>query len=339
MTSVDFGRRAFVAGLASSAGAIGIGIPTSSIAATAIHISEAIKLGIYIPLYTAMRKKLFEKHGLAPTLSTAGGIAQPVPALLSGKAQFAVTGTGMSINATVEGAQMVNIAKIAGQISVWVVAKPGVKFDSVEDFKGKTIATLKYPSNTFTTPTYAMKVVAGFDPEANGVKTLQLPFGAQLQAVADGRADFATVFEWDASIAETKFGLKAVYSLGEKLGPAVFTSTLVTKSFLDANPGTVQAYCNAIAEAQKMLHQDPAVFTEVSALEFPQLDKAVFDAARARFFGAVALAPKNPTISEAEWNTLVAHESGAGTLRAVLPYSQMVNNAFAQKAAEQFGLP
>ena len=338
MTGFHLRRRTFIAGMATAAGFGMAGFPRGAVAAQPVTISEAIHLGFYIPVYTAIHKGLFEKHGLKPTLSTAGGIAQPVPAIISKQAQFAVTGTGMSVNATVEGAQMVNIAKIAGQISVWVVAKPGLKFESFDDFKGKTIATLKYPSNTYTTPMYAMKMVAGFDPEAEGVKILQLPFGAQLQAVADGRADIATVFEWDASIGETQFGLETVFSLGNALGPAAFATSFVTKQYLDENPETVQGYCNAIAEAQKLLHEDPKVFAEVSALEFPKLDPVVFETAKSRFFGDVPLVPRNPTISKAEWETLVEHEAGAETLRERLPYEQMVDNSFAQKAAAEFGL-
>ena len=336
MTHVLTDRRSFVLGLAGSVGAASLGLPRMALAATPAHISEAIHLGLYMPLYAAMHGGFFEKHGLTPDLKSAGGIAKPVPALLSGAADFAVTGTGMSINATAEGAQMVNIAKIAGMISVWVVARKGTVFSGPEDFKGKTIATLQFPSNTYTTPFYAMKK-AGMDAKKD-VTWLQLPFGAQLQAVVDGRADFATVFEWDASIGVTRFGLDVVYSLGENLGPAVFSSTFVTKAFLDANPEKVQAYCNAIAEAEKQLHEDEQVFVDVAKAEFPKVDPAVIVVARPRFFGKVPLIPVNPTISEQEWRTLVDHEAGVGTLRADLPYEQMVDNSFAEKASQEFGL-
>lgn len=336
MTTHCMGRRSFIAGLAGTAGALALANPKAAFAATPVTISEAIRLGLYAPLYAAINKGLFEKHGITPTLTTAGGIAQPVAALLSNAAQFAVTGTGMSVNATVEGAQMINVAKIAGQISVWVVARKGTEFSRVEDFAGKTIATLKFPSNTFTTPTYAMRS-AGMDPEKD-VTYLQLPFGAQLQAVADGRADFATVFEWDASIGVTQFDLDVVYSLGNALGPAVFTSSFVTESYLDSNPDVVQAYCNAIAEAQKMLHADHSVFIEVSAQMFPTVDRLVLETALPRFFGEVPLVPRNPIISEADWDTIIDHERVAGTLRGDYSYAQMVNTTFAEKATREFGL-
>lgn len=336
MTTHVMKRRSFMARLAGITGAMSLAGPRVATAATPITISEAIRLGFYIPVYTAINKGLFEKHGIAPTLSTAGGIAQPVPALLSEAAQFAVTGTGMSVNATAEGAQMINIAKIVGQISVWVVARKGTEFNGVEDFAGKTIATLRFPSNTFTTPNFAI-VSAGMDPKTD-VTYLELPFGAQLQAVVDGRADFATVFEWDASIGVTQFDLEVVYSLGNALGPAVFTSTFVTERYLEANSETVQAYCNAIAEAQKMLHEDHSVFTEVSAQMFPTVDPVVLDTALPRFFGEVPLIPRNPIITQTDWDTIMAHERVAGTLRADFSFERMVNTTFAENATREFGL-
>jgi NitT/TauT family transport system substrate-binding protein len=301
-------------------------------------ISEAIHLGFYIPIYVAKDKGLFAKHGIDMAIKSAGGIAQPVPALLSGDAQFAVTGTGMSVNSTVEGGRMVNVAKIVGHISVWVVGKPGTEVNSIADLKGKTIATLKYPSNTITTPTYAMKSVGGYSPEEGGVTFLQLPFGAQIPAVVDGRADVATVFEWDASIAEKQFGLKTLFSIGKILGPAVFTSSFVTDDFRKQKPELVQAYCNAIAEAQKMLHTDPSVFVEVSQAEFPKVDPEVIALARGRFFGEAAVVPRNPLISKSEWDAIMKHESSAGSLRQVMSFEDMVDNSFAQKATSQFGL-
>ena len=337
--SVAVGRRSAIKGLsaATAVAVLPIGGPFAAEPFKGT-ISEAIHLGFYIPIYVAKDKGLFAKHGIDMAIKSAGGIAQPVPALLSGDAQFAVTGTGMSVNSTVEGGRMVNVAKIVGHISVWVVGKPGTEVNSIADLKGKTIATLKYPSNTITTPTYAMKSVGGYSPEEAGVKFLQLPFGAQIPAVVDGRADVATVFEWDASIAEKQFGLKTLFSLGKILGPAVFTSSFVTDDFRKQKPELVQAYCNAIAEADKMLHTDPSVFVEVSQTEFPKVDPEVIALARGQFFGEAPVVPRNPIISTSEWEAIMKHESSAGSLRQVMSFEEMVDNSFAEKATSQFGL-
>ena len=243
--SVAVGRRSAIKGLsaATAVAVLPIGGPFAAEPFKGT-ISEAIHLGFYIPIYVAKDKGLFAKHGIDMAIKSAGGIAQPVPALLSGDAQFAVTGTGMSVNSTVEGGRMVNVAKIVGHISVWVVGKPGTEVNSIADLKGKTIATLKYPSNTITTPTYAMKSVGGYSPEEAGVKFLQLPFGAQIPAVVDGRADVATVFEWDASIAEKQFGLKTLFSLGKIFSGQPFSPAHLSRT-ISANRS--RSLCRHIA--------------------------------------------------------------------------------------------
>ena len=125
-----------------------------------LTLSKARSLAVHLDLAQsgAKNKGLFAKHGIDMSIKPAGGIAQPVPALISGDAQFAVTGTGMSVNSTVEGGRMINIAKIVGYISVWVVGKPGTLVNSMADLKGKTIATLKYPSNTIIFPNESRSV-------------------------------------------------------------------------------------------------------------------------------------------------------------------------------------
>jgi len=307
-------------------------------AKTPVMISEAIKLGMYISAYTARRKGLFAKHGLEATIVPAGGIALPVPVLLSGRGQFSITGSGMAVNSTNEGGKMKVIAKIVGGVAMWAVGRPGTKISSLDQFKNKTLATLRFPSSTIQTPTFTMKEHGGFDPKEHGVKFLELPPGAQAQAVKDGRADYAPMFEWDVSIATRQFGLEVAYSFSDAIGSLAWTTSFVTEEYLGKNPEIVQAYCNAIAEAQKMLHSDPKVFIEVSQAEFPQVDKEAIQSAADNFLRTRFVVPRNPTISKTEWDAVMKLELGGGAIKQPLPYEQMVDNSFAQKAADQYGL-
>jgi len=303
-----------------------------------VVLSEAIHIALYTPVYTAMRKGLFAKHGLDVELSTAGGIALPVPVLLSGRAQFACTGTGMSVNATLEGGKMKCIAKVAGGISLFAIAKPGLKITSLEDFKGKTIATLRFPSNTISTPTYVMRSIGGFDPKAAGITFLELPPGAQAAAVKDGRADVAIAFDWDATIGVQQFGLENVFSFANILGPIAFTSIFCTERYVQANEATVQGFCNGLAEAMKLLHTNPKLHAEISAMEFPQVAPEVIQAGSSNFMKTPHVVPRNPIITKVDWDAIMKHEFGAGSLRQTLDFEQMVDSRFATKATSQFGL-
>ncbi|MEN9761328.1 MAG: putative ABC-type nitrate/sulfonate/bicarbonate transport [Pseudomonadota bacterium] len=307
-------------------------------AKTPVMISEAIKLGMYVSAYTARRKGLFAKHGLEATIVPAGGIALPVPVLLSGRGQFSITGPGMAVNSTLEGGRMKVIAKMVGGVAMWAVGRPGSKISSLDQFKNKTLATLRFPSSTIQTPTYTLREHGGFDPKEHGVKFLELPPGAQAQAVKDGRADYAPMFEWDVSIATRQFGLEVAYSFADAIGSLAWTTSFVTEDYLGKNREVVQAYCNALAEAQKMLHTDPSVFVEVSQAEFPQVDKEAIQSAADNFLKTRFVVPRNPTISKPEWEAVMKLEMGGGAIKQTLPYEQMVDNSFALKAAEQFGL-
>lgn len=230
------------------------------------------------------------------------------------------------------------VAKVAGGISLFAIAKPGLKIKSLEDFKGKTIATLRFPSNTISTPTYMMRSIAGFDPKAAGVNFLELPPGAQAAAVKDGRADIAIAFDWDATIGVQQFGLENVFSFANILGPIAFTSIFCTERYVEQNGATVQAFCNALAEAMKLLHTVPTMHAEISSQEFPQVAPAVIQAGSANFMNTPHVVPRNPIITKVDWDAIMKHESGAGSLRQTLEYEQMVDNRFATKAANEFGL-
>ncbi|MBR0711501.1 ABC transporter substrate-binding protein [Bradyrhizobium liaoningense] len=307
-------------------------------AGSKVAIAEALRLGMYNSLYVAADKGLFAKHGLDADLSTAGGIALPVPILLSGRGQIGVTSPGMSVNAVREGGKIKNIAKIVGGVSMWGIAKPDSKIRTIEDLRGKTIATLKFPSSTIQVPTYAIKTIGKFDPKEAGVAFLELPPGAQAAAVKDGRADIATAFEWDVSIAAEQFGLVPVLSFADALGSLCFTTAMATEETIASNPAAVQGFCNAIAEAQKLMHENNAVFTEVAEKYFPKVTPSVVASATKNFFGSKTAIPRNPTISADEWDRAMQLEQGGGAVQSALPYAQMVDNRFAEQATKQFGL-
>jgi len=314
------------------------GLGTPAFALAKVTVSEAVRLGMYASLYVAADKDLFAKHGVDVDLSTAGGIALPVPILLSGRGQIGVTSPGMSVNAVREGGKIKNIAKIVGGVSMWGMARADSPIRTIDDLRGKTIATLKFPSSTIQVPTYAMKTIGKFDPKEAGVTFLELPPGAQAAAVKDGRADIATAFEWDISIGAEQFGLVPVLSFADVLGPLCFTTAMATEEVIASNPAAVQGFGDAIAEAQKLMHQNNGTFTEVAEKYFPKVSASVVESATRNFFGTRVAIPRNPMISEDEWNRAMQLEQGGGAVKAVLPYGQMVDNSFAEKATRQYGL-
>ncbi|MGH6644996.1 MAG: ABC transporter substrate-binding protein, partial [Bradyrhizobium sp.] len=121
-------------------------------AAIPVTLTTGLKLANYGPIYVAQRSGLFERQGLRLTADVGGSVNEPVAIALSGRGQFAATGTGMAMNSTAEGGRMKVIAKMTGALGMWVICKPGTNFRSLADFKGKKVASLRFPSNTVTSP-------------------------------------------------------------------------------------------------------------------------------------------------------------------------------------------
>ena len=301
-----------------------------------VTLTTGLKLANYGPIYVAQRTGLFEKQGLRLTADVGGTVNEPVAIALSGRGQFAATGTGMAMNSTAEGGRMKVIAKMTGALGMWVIAKPGTTFKSLADFKGKKVASLRFPSNTVTSPTFAMKKFGGFDAKASGVEFIEGPPGSIVGAVRDGRADVGVVFEWDASIA-AQSGLQVAYGFAEVVGPILLTSVMVKEDFVANNADTVQRFCNALAGAMRLIREDKAAYVAAMSAEFPNLDKAVVAAGCDRLLATSGFVPLSPVITKAEWDAIVEHDTVAGTVRKAFSFEELVDNRFAQKAADAFG--
>lgn len=302
-----------------------------------VNLTTGLKLANYGPIYVAARQGLFAKQGLEVTVNVGGTVVEPVSIALSGRGQFAVTGTGMAVNSSLEGGQMKVVAKMCGALGMWVVTRPGTAFTSLADFKGKKVASLRYPSNTVTSPTFAMKKFAGFDPKAAGVEFIEGPPGSIVGAVRDKRADVGVVFEWDASIAAQQ-GLQVAYAFADQMGPILLTSVMMKNDYLAAHPDVVQRFCNALAASMKLIRENNAAYVSGMGAEFGNLDRQVIEAGCARLLATKGFVPLNPIVSKAEWDASVEHDFLAGTIRKQLSFEEMVDNRFAQKATEMFGV-
>ena len=80
----------------------------------------------------------------------------------------------------------------------------------------------------------------------------------------------AVVFEWDASIGVTQFGLEVVYSLADVVGPNASSSIFATDEYLVANEETTQRFVDAIAESLKVIHTEPGAYEAASAKALPR---------------------------------------------------------------------
>lgn len=82
----------------------GVGLPLRAQTLTPVRVTTALRLANYTPAYTALREGIFAKHGLEVEIAAASSVAEPISILNAGRAEFAMTGTGMAVNSAIEGA-------------------------------------------------------------------------------------------------------------------------------------------------------------------------------------------------------------------------------------------
>lgn len=322
-------RRAALAGLA--AGTTALATPGLLRGATmgTLRVSTALRLANYMPAYIAAREGIFAENGIDVSIDAAGSIAEPVAILNAGRADIAMTGTGMAVNSSVEGSTTRVIAKLAGGIGLWMVSKKGSGISSLEDLKGKRIASFRFPSNTVSSPTFAMQKYGGFEPSEHDVTFVEGPPGSIIPAVLDGRADAGAAFEWTASIAEQVHDLEVSLSLAEVIGPIAFTTAMANEATLEEKPEMVQAYVDSLAQAMRLIRSDESVYARVAGQEFDQVPAEAIAAASTRLMSTPGVVPESPVVTEAEYDAIVEHETTVGTMRQAMSYDEIVVGDFA----------
>jgi NitT/TauT family transport system substrate-binding protein len=305
-------------------------------AKTSITVATAGNGPMMLLPHVALYKGIFAKHGLDATVTSVATITEPIPLLLSNRVQFAVTSPGMAINSTLQGGAIKIVANVVSGVPIWGVTRAAEPITTLDGLKGKRLATTRYPSSTVVIPIYAMKEVGKFDPDKEKVEIIELP-GGQAQAVADGRADFAPMFEFFATLAAKQVGgLGVGLSFKDVVGPMAYSSGMCTADFASANPAVVQAFTDAVAETQRLLHSDRSAFIDIGLKLNPTVAPGIIDTIQSRFFQGVPVLSRTPSISKEDYDKDVKIELAGTAIKRLLPYEQMVDNSFAAKSAVKF---
>jgi NitT/TauT family transport system substrate-binding protein len=234
---------------------------------------------IYLPLYIAQHEGLFEKEGLSVNLTNGGADDLTWAAVTSGNAQFGVADpTMVAIQAEQGGVPGVVIGDVVGKVAFWAVTldKSMPPIASPEGFKGQKVAAFKFPN---TAHALALRTFAkGNLSLGKDVEMVEVNYGAVLAQLQSGGATLAMVLEPAASIAESE-GAKIVYSYPQVWGDFAFTGLTVTKKYASERPETVQKVVNALTEAIRIAHDDPARTMDAAQKAFPEVKKEILEKA------------------------------------------------------------
>ncbi|MGE5554207.1 MAG: ABC transporter substrate-binding protein [Betaproteobacteria bacterium] len=300
---------------------------------TKVKLSETVRSVAYYPMYVAFTQGFFDQEGLEIDFSTAWGGDKCAAALFSGQVDLNLMGPEAAVYIYNQGASdyLVLFGELTAKDGQFLVSKEPQPNFKWTDVKGKTIIGMRPGSMPQLCDEAAVRN-AGLDPKKDVKIITNITYTALAGAFASGMADYAALFEPQASMAEKEGFGYVVASIGEAVGPTAYTGFHARKSFIKAHPEIVQRFINAIYRGM-LWCQNHTPEEIVKAIErfFPEADKDVLLRAIKRYIKIGGI-QKNPIVTRESFTRLQDLVAAGGELSKRVPFEAMVDNRFAERA-------
>ena len=207
---------------------------------------------------------------------------------------------------------------------------------SWEDVRGRTIIGGRAGGVPEMTLEYVLRQ-RGIEPQRDAVVDTSVQFNMMAGAFTGGNGDYVTLFEPTATEVEQAGKGYILCSIGQESGEIPYTAYFANRSYVEANPETVQGFVNAMALAQQWVaeHTDRQV-AEAICDQFPDTDLDVLERVCARHREIDAW-NRTPVMEQQALERLetVMTQAGELTPDQWVDFDGLVDNRFAQKAAGQ----
>jgi NitT/TauT family transport system substrate-binding protein len=326
-------RRRDLLGWTAAAAALGAAPPARAQGLKTVRFSEAVHNLGYINLYVGMHAGIFEKNGLKMQVSAAGGDTQTFAAVLGGSADFAIGDATMVVMSREAGGPGMVVGTVVQRAHYFGVSKNLQPIAEPKQFKGLTIVTSPEPNTNFS--------VAKRMLESAGLKIgqdariLQVSPGTEIGAMLAGQADMAIAYQPSVASAVSQ-GAKVVFDFASYVGPFCNTGIMVLPTTMQRDPEMVQALVTSFEEASRLTYKDPAFAKQVARKEFPDLPGEVADAAIDAQL-TYLIPAQSVVVKEDQWKNLMDMQIYLGNIKGNLPFDQVIDNSFAQKAIAKLG--
>jgi len=285
-----------------------------------ITIAQFGHVFLYMPLYVAMEKGFFKKHGLDVKLVSTGGDEKTFTAVTTGNAQFGVADPTFTAIAREHGQGGKVVASIVRGVPFWIVAlKPGIRpFASTKQLDGYRCAAYTAPSTSYA----VMKKLLA-DAHADKAQIVQGAFGTMPALLKSDQADVAIEIEPTVSVLIGEGG-RVVYSPQQALGDFAFTGLEVSDRFAKEHPEQIKACVASLAEAMQYIHSDFDGALAVAQKEFPEVKPAVVKDALTRLRESGTI-PTGPDLPKKAWNAAITLRRQLGDLKGAGSYEENVD--------------
>jgi ABC-type nitrate/sulfonate/bicarbonate transport system substrate-binding protein len=236
-------------------------IASSVLVSTAAHAQDAIRVGWTIPAeeakYWIMRRPdRFPNLGKTYKIEFTQfqGTAPMVQAMVAGALDCSTQAPLSLANGALQGSLQAyivaqHVGERPGSFSVYWAVREDSPIRTVADIKGKTVGTNVFGSGILG-PMFLLLKKHGLDPQ-NDIKLVETGFPGSEDAIRTGRVDVGVLNQPFAARAESKGGLRKLFSLADQQPNIVHIMEVCRKEFVDKNPDLVKNYVRDLTAGMK----------------------------------------------------------------------------------------
>ncbi|MEA2978444.1 MAG: NitT/TauT family transport system substrate-binding protein [Alphaproteobacteria bacterium] len=301
-----------------------------------VKLNEVLRSLFYAPQHVALRIGAFEQEGLKIVgPKTTWGVQAALTEIVSGASNIALMGpeaAGLTQEASPD-RRLVNFAALTNGDGSFILSKTEIPNFKLADLKGKTIVA----AGKGATPALVLVDLlkkSGLDPDKD-VTIRNIPISANIiPSYLEPNTQFAQAFEpMVAQAVAEKKGYR-VASVGALLGPMPYTSYMAPASYIEKNPQIIQSFTNAVYKG--LIWTDTHSADEIAKLIAPDFAGVPPEVILAVIteYKKVKVFATDPLITPKGMDQMVSLMVDGGVMKAKVPYEQMVNPTFAQKAVQ-----
>jgi len=252
-----------------------------------VRIAYGAPSAAFAAPWLAKEAGLFEKYGLDAELTYIASGPTLLQSMIAGEIDFGELAAPSSMNAYLEGGEVVWITEALNRPVLLLIARPEIA--RVEDLRGRPVGVTRIGTTTHTFMKIALRSV-GMDPE-NDVQILQTGGTPETVAALETGRISGAVSGPPNHLRALEAGMRVLADLAELGIPWPFGGTITTKRYIAAHPDAVRGYVKAYTEALHLLRTDRersiAVITKYAELT----DRAIAEQAWEMFRGHYAALP------------------------------------------------
>lgn len=301
-----------------------------------VTLNEVAHSVFYAPMYVAIEEGYFTEEGIDLTLVTGFGADKTMTAVLTDEADIGFMGSESTIYTYSGGTEdyVVNFAQLTQRAGNFLVSREPIENFSWDMLKGKNVLGGRSGGMPQMVFEYILKQ-NNIDPATDVMIDQSIDFGSTAAAFSGGSADFTVEFEPHATSLEALGDGYVVASLGEDSGYVPYTAFSAKKSFINEHPDTIQSFTNALQKGMDYVQtHTPAQIAEVIAPQFTETDLDTLTTILTRYHEQDTW-KENLIFEKTSFDLLQNILEESNVLKNRVPYTDLVNTDFAQKAFEK----